>query len=72
MRVYVSKKYMSAGQMTYRTLTGKNDGNRGTLDVFLLKRSLLQHFQQTWLDEAELPTEAKDGLANLTVSRSFN
>ncbi|CAJ1455279.1 unnamed protein product [Effrenium voratum] len=59
MRVYVSKKYMSAGQMTYRTLTGKNDGNRGTLDVFLLKRSLLQHFQQTWLDEAELPTEAK-------------
>ena len=44
----------TAGEYALRTMTGKGQNNKGTLDIFLLKRSLLLHLAVAYAGEHEM------------------
>ena len=56
---YVKKGFMSSGELSVRTLTGKGSGNRGILDMWNLKRAVLTHVSSTVLDSMDFTPASK-------------
>ena len=56
---YVKCKYNIPGELSVRILTGKNAGNRGLLDMWLLKRTIWDYIASTVLDSASFTKETK-------------
>eukprot|EP00972_Heterocapsa_arctica_P095505 14084512-Heterocapsa_arctica.AAC.1 len=56
---YVQRGFMTAGEMSVRALTGKGAGNRGILDMFLVKRNVMFHLSVTVLDGMDFTPASK-------------
>jgi hypothetical protein len=56
---YVQRGHMTTGELSVRNLTGKGSGNRGILDMWLFKRSVMLHISGTVLDSLEFTAGTK-------------
>eukprot|EP00972_Heterocapsa_arctica_P075372 11119162-Heterocapsa_arctica.AAC.1 len=56
---YVQRGFMTPGELSVRTLTGKGSGNRGILDMWLFKRSVMLHVSGTVMDSLEFTAGTK-------------
>jgi hypothetical protein len=66
---YKENGFLSTGEMSVRLLTGKNAGNRGLIDMFLMKQAMLRQMSST-IEEIGLPAEAK--VDDFTYVNDFN
>jgi hypothetical protein len=69
---YVKRGFMTSGEFSVRTLTGKGAGNRGLLDMFLLKKHVLIHISTTLLDTMEFEPGTKARAPGAFSSCSFS
>jgi hypothetical protein len=56
---YVKRGFMTSGELSVRTLTGKGAGNRGVMDMWLLKRGVMHHLSATVLDSMAFTAVSK-------------
>jgi hypothetical protein len=56
---YVQRGFMTPGELSVRNLTGKGSGNRGILDMWLFKRSVMLHVSGTVMDSLEFTAGTK-------------
>ncbi|CAE7292347.1 unnamed protein product [Symbiodinium sp. KB8] len=59
MRLYIDRGFMSPGEMTFRSLTGRNTNQKGWLDVVLEKKTVLAWLQGPFADKLGLAESHK-------------
>ena len=59
MRLYIDRGFMSHGEMTFRSLTGRNTNQKGWLDVVLEKKTVLAWLQGPFADKLGLAESHK-------------
>jgi hypothetical protein len=68
---YVKCKYNSHGELSVRNLTGKNAGNRGLLDMWLLKRNMWDYIASTVLDSASFNFTKETKARSMALSQNM-
>lgn len=59
MRLYIDRGFMSPGEMTFRSLTGRNTNQKGWLDVVIEKKNVLAWLQGPFADKLGLAESQK-------------
>lgn len=68
---YVKNRFLTTGELSYRNLTGKGFGNRGLMDLWLLKRGLLDYMCVSLLDDVAFTADTKARPSGSTLQCSI-